>query len=257
MSKETLSLFLLFLVLGSMIFFEKEIEQAFYGLVAQPAFFLSRMGEEAFSFLDFFTTVNSLQAENRELRDANRHLKSEVASLLKLRGENDFLKKALDLEKGQERELVLARVISRNLSEDTLVLNTGQKAGIEQGMVLIDSADSLVGSVEKVLPRYSYVRLITSLEEVVPVYFGADEVRAEAEGQGCLSLHLTLVPSEEVVEEGMLIFTAGIRPEVPSGVLVGEVEEVLISDVKPYKEARISPNALLGELDYVFILKDY
>ncbi len=257
MNREVLALFLLFLVFTSFLFFEEQTKDVFYGVIEQPSFFLSRMGIQTSSVASFLARFREIEKENRELREENRDLKSEIASLLILRSENDFLRQALEIGDRKDFQFAFSKVVFRNFSEDLMFINKGRDAGLEPGMVVVDSRKNLVGEVDEVLDNFSRVRLMTKTEETTPVYFGEDQTTAELRGEGALSSLLTLIPMGEEVKEGDLVFTAGLSQDSPAGILVGEVDKTIISDVKPYKEARLRSAAPLKELEFVFVITDY
>ncbi len=257
MSREVLALFFLFLVFTALLFFEKQARDVFFSLIERPSFFLSRAGIQSSSIVSFLTRFQEIEKENRRLKQENRDLKSEVASLLILRSENDFLREALEIGDRKDFQFTFSRVIFRNFSEDLIFINKGRGAGLEPGMIVVDDRKSLVGEVEEVLDNFSRVKLITKAEETMPVYFGESEITAEVKGEGALSFLLTLIPTGKEVEEGDLVFTAGLSQEAPAGILVGEVDKIVVSDVKPYQEAKLKPAAPLKKLEFVFVITDY
>ncbi len=256
MSKQFLVSFFLFLILASFLAFGKKVENSFYGLIEKPSFYLSQIGEETFSLLNVFGNVKKVKKENEALRKENRKLKQEIASLLPLRKENKSLREMLNLEDRRGYQFVFAKVIARNVPEDLILINKGADE-LKEGMVVVDEEENLVGKVVEVFDNYSQVKLITAEGEMTAVYFGEKEVTAETEGQGSLSLLLTLVPPEEEIRKKDMVFTAGLNKNMPAGVLVGEIKEVVKSDVKAYKEAKIRSAAPLQELMFVFVVTDY
>lgn len=257
MNKEILALFLLFLVFNTLLFFEKQAKNLFYSLTEQFSFLLSRIGIQTSSYFDFLTRIKQIEKENRELSEENRDLKSEIASLLVLRSENDFLREALEIVEARSCQFSFVKVISRNFSEDLIFINKGRDAGLNQGLPVVDSRKNLVGEIEEVFDNFSRVKLITRTEETIPVYFGETKITAEVRGEGGFSLLLTLIPTGEKIREGDLVFTAGLSQACPAGILVGEVDKIIVSDVKPYQEAQLEPAAPLKELEFVFVITDY
>jgi len=206
------------------------------------------------------TGVSSLfgcQESIVSLRRENRELQSEISRLENLEKENIFLKEALDLELEEEFDLLFSKVIGRDLDRNFLVLNKGEKDGLEEGMTVITSKNSLVGKIEKVLPNFSYLRLILDRESSFDGHVkGKENSYGVIRGEGD-RLILDLIPREAKIEEGDRVVTLPLGGIYPEGILVGVVEEVVREDAEAFLQAFFRPEFNPREMNNLLIITGF
>ena len=97
----------------------------------------------------YFSNMDSIIAENEELKKRNSELETELRELEIIKAENTTLQGYMNLtEKYSEYDTIPAYVINRHLSNfsSTLVLNVGSEDGIKEKMTVI-ADKGLVGHV--------------------------------------------------------------------------------------------------------------
>ena len=97
----------------------------------------------------YFSNMDSIMAENEELKKINSELETELRELEIIKAENTTLQEYMNLsEKYADYNTIPAYVINKDVSNysSTLVLNVGKRDGIEEKMTVI-ADKGLVGNV--------------------------------------------------------------------------------------------------------------
>jgi len=189
-----------------------------------------------------------------ELKQENQYLTSEIIRLKSLEDENKTLREALNIGLEKEYNLSFADVISKDASEDIILIDKGSKDGISQGMNVITAQKVLVGKVVEVFNNYSKVMLIYHKKMSFDVKIGQEEINAIAKGQGNLNIIAGLIPQEKKVFKGDIVSTSGLEGVFPEGLLVGKIEEITKNDIDPFQTAKIEKYLNVSEIKNVFII---
>ncbi len=250
-----LIVFLFGLALFSIFLFPSSSKEIFF--TSTSKFFASfRFLTEPLSNVLDFKTLNQLQKENEILEKENKRLKSRVFELEKFSEENKDLRKMLEAGEEEQMDLFFARVVFRNLNDNFIVINKGEKDGVKKEMFFISSEKELIGRVNKVFRGFSEVLLLSS-QEVVVEGESSSGVLGQLQGKGNGELSLDLIVNEADLEEGETVYTRGERKMLPEGILVGKVKAVDSLDVEPYKSARVEWFVDPWKINNGFLIKDY
>jgi rod shape-determining protein MreC len=215
---------------------------------------------------NFFSTLVRLPAirrENQTLRDRVAALEQEVATTDAERERLAELEALLALQQslGREARTVAAQVIANGVSnfEWTITIDRGSGDGIAEGMPVIASA-GLVGSVVRVGPTSSIVRLIIDPDSFVAGRLDDSRATGLVSGQGGSDLRMSLVePTVEVAPDETVV-TAGYRiPGVaqslyPPNVLIGTVSRVLPEPAALETFVTVRPAVDFSTLDLVLVV---
>ncbi len=232
----------------------KEIKNFFY-LVSSPIQkTLLGAGDRVSDFFESITEIKNLKKENEELRLKIEALISENAKLRELKKENETLRIALGIGLEKEFKLLLAEVIGKDISQDTLLINLGLKDGISKSLPVINQQKALVGKIGEVYSNYSKVILISNKESSFDAKISESDVQGVAMGKENGKLFFDLVSKEKEIKEGDLVVTTALGGVFPSGLLVGEIGKVFRSDVEAFQQAEILPTFDIGELETLFII---
>lgn len=201
-------------------------------------------------------TTEEIQAENQIMKSNTQALEKKVAQqeaeIDILGAENTELNAAIngknqlssDLKAynngTSNYEIIDGEVVVRNINDwnNKATINLGSDDGIETGDVVTYNG-KYFGTVEEVFPDYSNVKLITSENQVLNV--PAMAISQSQEYNGIIKTYSsetnTLVfesytPVELTV--GTKIYTNGYQENVPKGVMIGTITEV-VSDDKSMK----------------------
>lgn len=253
---------LVILVIASFVvvskFGGKEIKNTFYRFSSPIEKVLWKAGEGISDFFDTLSRIKGLRKENEELTKQNLVLIREAANLKALGEENRNLRKALDIELGEEFELILTTVVTRELDGDFISIAGGSKDGIFENMPVITPEGILVGSILKSFPSFSQVILVSAKGNVFDVEIqGEQNLLGLAEGKGNSEIEFELVPKKSQIKRGDVVLTTALGGDFPQGLLVGEITEVRTSDVKPLQEGRIKPYFTNSTLTNLFVIKNF
>ncbi len=70
-----------------------------------------------------------------------------------------------------------------------------------------------------------------------------------------LNLTVDLIPQGETIREDQTVVTSGLAGIFPSGLLIGQISQVVAIDVQVFQEAEIKPAVDFKRLDKVFVIK--
>ncbi|PIP25199.1 MAG: rod shape-determining protein MreC [Candidatus Nealsonbacteria bacterium CG23_combo_of_CG06-09_8_20_14_all_36_12] len=260
---------IIILIISILSFFQKEVKNFFYLISSPIQKTFWQTGQKVSDFFEFWVKLKSLEEKNKELEGKNLQLLSEMAQLKELKKENEILRKALELELQKEFKLEIAEVISRDPSQDFILIGKGTKDGIEKDMAVITQEKALCGKVSEVYENFSRVMLISSnlssfdakilTPKLTEGYtLGSDiDIYGIVKGKGGLNLDLTLVPKEKEIKEGNLVATTSLGGIFPKGLLVGEIKQVKKSDIEPFNSASLKPLFNLQDLKVVFLITNF
>jgi len=239
------------LVIGLMNVFQKEVRAFFYWFSSPIQKVLWRAGESTADFFSGVVKTGKLKQEVDQLKLKNQELVWRLENLKNLKQENQVLRQALGLELQKDYRLVLAQVISKDISQDYLLIDKGTRDGISKGMPLITEQKVLVGRISEVYEKFSKVQLLSNKENSFDADFGL------VKGAGNFKLFFELIPKEIELSEGDLIFTSALGGIFPKGLLVGQVKKVIKNDVEPFQQAEIEPAFNISEAEIIFVILDF
>lgn len=178
------------------------------------------------SFDEVNQYFNTLE-ENRVLRAKLERLQAWHALALKLENENKEFRSLLNAQDMPESPYVSARVIGDLGSPfvHTVLINVGQKMGIQKGMPVI-GADGLLGQVVSAGKQVSRVLLLSDLNSRVPVRLEASGYQSVLAGDNEVQPQLFYLPPRANVAVGDRLVTSGHGGVFPPGIPVGSVSSI-------------------------------
>lgn len=209
-------------------------------------FHLKNILEENIYLKTNLDKIESLEAENIELKQELKKLKEEL-SVEYVLSEYDYLN---------------ATVISRNSFYwyNNLTIDKGKNNGIEEGMVVINST-GLIGKIVNVSTFSSDVKLITTNDTNNKISVTITNGNNKLTGlintynyeEGFLKVEG--ISNTETVNIGDYVYTSGLGGVFPSGVLIGRVENIVTDVYDLAKIINVKPSANFEDINYVTILK--
>lgn len=245
------------LIIISLLFWQEKVKNFFYFISSPIQKSLWNLGNKISSPVELVFEMKELKKRAEKLSLSNQNLLSEIAQLQALKKENESLRKALELDLKKDFQLALAEVIGKDILKDTLVINKGLTDGILEGMPVINEGKVLIGKIADVSENFSNVILISNRESSFDVKIQAIEVNGLIKGKGDSQLFLDLIPENQEIQEGDLITTTALGGIFPKGILVGKIQKILRSDVKPFQQAEVSPLFNIAKLEIVLIITNY
>ncbi|MFW5815959.1 MAG: rod shape-determining protein MreC [Wenzhouxiangella sp.] len=219
------------------------------GLVVEPAVLLI---ESPFRLADSIRSAlrgrDQLLNEIAELRSLLAESSARLLLLEELRRENLELRQLLTASKQPQVTFYPAEIrqIDLNPFSHRVVINRGQRDGVESGQAVID-AYGVVGQVDEVFLHSAWVVLLTDPDHALPVAVERTGVRTIAYGSGLnTELRLNDLPMNVDLESGDRLVTSGLGGAFPAGLPVAEVVDVSRTVGEAFARARLRP---LGRLD--------
>lgn len=248
---------IIFFLILNLTNFSDGIRNFFY-LVSSPAQkTLFKTGDNISSFLSGIMEIGTFKKEIENLHLKNQELIHEIINLKDLKKENEALRDALKIGLEKDFKIEMANLTSKDISQDIILIDKGEKDGILKGMAVITPQKVLVGLISEVYDNFSDVILITNKKSSFDVKIVDKEIYGVAKGQGNVKLSLEFLPKEKEISRGDLVETSALGGVYPKGLLVGEVNEVKKSDVEPFQTAEVLPTFNLKKLDILFVIKDF
>src|SRR4030042_3723564 len=209
-------------------------------------------------FFQFLGSIGDLKNENEKLVGENQQLLAEIANLKDIKGENELLRKEINLVPRKKYDLEASFVIAQDSLGSTgmFLIDKGRNKGIEEGMAVVVSNGILVGKVSEVFSDTARVTLITDQSSAVNGEISGSGARGIVKGTYGLGVALDMISQAEVVQEGDTVITSGLGGDDPRGLYIGKIGEVGQSTDKLFQQATIFSLADLTSLRVVFVVKE-
>lgn len=184
--------------------------------------------DAAYAVGGYFSTVTSLQQENRDMRQARAEDAVVLQQYQQLVRENAHLRGLMDASQRLPVKSVMSEILydARDAFTRKIVLDRGVQHGVARGHPVIDDT-GLVGQVTRVFPFTSEVTLLTDKDQAVPVEVVRNGLRSVAYGQGRGGgLDLRFMPANADIQNGDVLVTSGLDGIYPPGLAVAKVSRV-------------------------------
>lgn len=212
-------------------------------------------GDVASELGGFLTRHRLLQKERDALLAERARLHAETNAARELARENAELRALLALRPRPAQQPVRAALLyqSHDWFAQQVTIDRGSDAGLLRGVPVVDTA-GLIGQVTRVLPRSSEVTLVSSPEQLTPVYIERTGQRGLVAGGGHGRIELRYMPAQSDVRPGDRLLTSGIDRVYPAGIPVARVARVSRSQSGPYLRVECLPLAGIDRARAVLVL---
>jgi rod shape-determining protein MreC len=254
---KVLTFILFFLIFFSIFYFQNQLKNSIYLVSSIFQENLWIFGKKTSDFFEGIIFSAKLKEENLKLKKENEKLILENLLLKNQAKENEILKKALDIGLEKDFDLEFSKIVGKDISQDTVLIDKGGKDGISENLPVISENKSILGKVIKVYKNFSKVQLISHPESIFDVKIQDKEILGKAKGRGNQKILIEYLPLKENIQPGELVITSGKSGIFPEGLLVGKIEKVKKSDLEGFKEAEVSPFLNITDLEYLFVIKSW
>jgi len=181
----------------------------------------------------------------------------EKAELLRLKKENERLRKLLGAPLPADWQFIPAKILER--LEEKLIIGIGSEAGIDRGdsvmgLVKVENTETgwLIGRIKEIMERQSQVQLLTDENIVIKAKteFGV-EGKIEAE-EGKLLMKDVL--QEKNLNKGDLVLTKGGDGWL-ADLVVGKISKVIKVESAVYQQAEVKGLSMIESLEEVFVVR--
>lgn len=227
-----------------------------FSLLLQPVREVMRAPSDVAAELGgFFTRHRLLQKERDALLADQARLMVELDTARDLRRENAELRSLLQLQARPGQQVVHAARLYQGHAwfARRVTLDQGGNAGLRSGLPVVDAL-GLVGQVSRVYPGSSEVTLVSSPEQLTPVFVERTGQRGLAAGNGQNLMELRFMPAQTDIRAGDRLLTSGIDRVYPAGIPVARVTRVSRSQSSPYLRVECLPLAGIDRSRAVLVL---
>jgi rod shape-determining protein MreC len=170
-----------------------------------------------------------IKSENEALQRQRITLAQVSTNAALLSAENTQLRRLLGvLETAVDRPTVVVEVLYEPVNAFTrrIVFNKGSRAGIAQGMPVIDES-GVVGQITRVTPMSSEAAMLTDEIVSIPVQVLRNGLRLIAFGSSSPGkVEVRYFSSDADIREGDQLVTSGVGGVFPAGLAVGRIDHV-------------------------------
>lgn len=177
---------------------------------------------------EFFTSVSSLEKENRNLKLQQAANSQVLQQSQQLSAENAQLRKLLGTSSRLQVKSLMSEILydARDAFTRKIILDRGIQHGVALGQPVIDDV-GVVGQVTRVFPFTSEVTLLTDKDQAIPVQVVRSGLRSVAYGRGQSGvLDLRFMATNADIQNGDVLVTSGIDGVYPPGLAVAKVIQV-------------------------------
>lgn len=208
----------------------------------------------------FFSDINNLKSENKELQDKNSQLEQSLRELENIKTENETLKEYLGLtEKYGEYKTIPGYVINKDISNYSkmIVINVGTNDGVEENMTVI-ADEGLVGHVVSVTKDTAKVMTIIDTSSSVSCLMSTNKDGIVCKGTlgNNSELKAIYIPTEADLIQGDSIDTSGLGGIYPKGIHVGNIKKIVSTKNITDRYAVIETAVDFNKINTVLVVKN-
>lgn len=208
----------------------------------------------------FFTDINNLKTENKELKEENSKLEQSLRELENIKTENETLKEYLNLtEKYGEYKTMPAYIINKDISNysKTIIINVGKNDGIEENMTVI-ADEGLVGYVISVTDTTSKIRTIIDTSSSISCLMSTNKDSIVCKGtlNNNMELKAMYISTDANLVQGDSIDTSGLGGIYPKGIHVGTIKKIVATQNITDRYAIIETAVDFDKLNTVLVIKN-
>lgn len=192
--------------------------------------------------------------ENRALKEQLAQLISENANLRKQVVEKEVFLSQEDYLSFETYNLQAARPIGLGRY---LKIDKGSNSGVKIGNAAVFK-DNYIGKVKAVGDESAQIQLLGDPDSKVAVFSQGLMGRAKGVliGQFGTEILMDKILHEEKIAAGDLVYSEGTEGNLPRGLVLGKITEVLERRSEVFKQAKVTPIFNIRDLDLIFIIKE-
>lgn len=206
----------------------------------------------------YFKGINSLDAENKELKENLLEARAELNRLKLVESENLQLEALVKLQQDYSQYSTIgAKVIAKDPGNwfDTFIINKGTNYGLEKNMVVMNE-NGLVGKISEC--GYNYSKVVSIINDSDAV--SAESLRTNdigyvvADFSGEAKCKMQYSDKNADILVGDEIVTSHLSEIFPEGISIGHVSKLIVDSQTSMQYAIIEPSVDFSKLKYVLVL---
>lgn len=225
-------------------------------IISGPISVVSTVSTKVRDNIKLLRSIRELSGENNILKQQNTKQLAQIAELTNVKNENEQLRKDLNFSQSRpDLELIPAPIINYSPigSYQAITVGKGSEDGILENQAVV-SGGFLVGKIRNVSKHTSEVWLLSNRNLLTPVILTSSQVTGILKG-GIRGLVVDNIPIDTEIEKGELVVTSALESLYPSGLAVGQIEEVISEKEEIFIEIRISSPVNIANIRTLFIIK--
>lgn len=235
----------------------KPVESVFIRVFSPIQSFFYRQGENLSNAWLLAVSFKKLSRENVDLQIKNQSLENEVSRLKEIENENQLFREQLGFSQNNPFATIPSLVVGSDPSVSLQFINIdkGEKEGVKVNKPALTSSGIMIGKVFEVNNHSAKVLLLTDPNSSIIGITQDSRANGLVKGEHGLGLKMTTIAQDKEVQKNEKVVTAGMEPEMPKGLLIGEIEEIIARDNELFKEAKVKPLANFKKIEMVFVVK--
>ena len=237
--------------------------EAVQGILTPIRTGVSKLQEQAQQLYSYMFHFEALQAENIALKEQIAQMEDDARVADSVSRENDRLRALLNLlDAHEDYKTVDAYIIAWGSNDwsNTLTINRGTNAGIEEGMCAITANGEVVGLVIEVGTNYAVIRTVLDSSLGISATIASSGYNGMVQGNYTEGnenlLRMNYLPSSSVIRNNDQVVTSG-STTYPRDLILGYVVDAGFDDTGVAKFALLRPAVDIDTLEQVFILTEY
>jgi rod shape-determining protein MreC len=225
-------------------------------IVAPPERLFADVKQGAFVLWQNYLDLRHVRDENQQLEHTINRLRLEQAQLLEDARQGQRLQAMLGFQENYIYKTVAAQAIGTSGTDHSRVfyLDKGSDAGLSTDNAVI-TPDGIVGKVREVFPHSAQVLAINDQTSGAGVILEATRIRGILRGDARGRVQIVGLLSDQRIQPGEKVLTAGGDQIFPRGLPVGVVDHVEHDpDRDGFIDVIIRPAAQLNRLDEVLVI---
>ena len=225
-------------------------------LVAPPERLIHSIKLGAEGLWQNYLDLHNVRQQNQELQKTIDRLRLEQAALLEDAKQGQRLQALINFQEKYIYKTVAAQAIGSSGSEQSRVfyIDKGSADGLDRDMAVI-SADGIVGKIRDVFPHSAQVLAINDQSSGAGVILETTRIRGILRGNASGQPQIVDILSDNRIQPGEVVLTAGGDQIFPRGLLVGVVQKVIKDPERDsFIEVLVTPAAHLDRLDEVLVI---
>lgn len=215
--------------------------------------------EIIFLILVYFSSLVNRFYLSRDFSSKSILKEKKIVNYSEIIEENKRLREILNLKQnGSLSKFVVANVISFRpyLFPAEIVIDKGMEDKIKEGMVAITDHLYLVGKVEKVKNKISYVSTVFNSKTKISAVISSTGEVGVIEGGTTPFLFLKYISRDSKIKIGDEVITSGYSDYFPSGVKIGKVVKIEKQSNSLFLKVFVKPYCMFSYLKEVLIGKE-
>ena len=225
-------------------------------LVSPPERLIHSTRDGTVNLWQNYVDLRHVRQQNQDLQKTIDRLRLEQAALLEDARQGERLQGLLHFQEKYIYKTVAAQVIGSSGSQQSQVfyIGKGEDDGLKRDMAVI-TPDGIVGKVREVYPHSAQVLMINDQTSGAGVILETTRIRGILRGNAAGRLEIVGILSDNRIQPGEQVMTAGGDLVFPRGLPVGQVQKVVPDpDRDSFIDVILKPAAQLDRLDEVLVV---